>query len=77
MYTGTLDQAFNLVDSDGNGVIDANEIQGLLEQVYIATYGNGKKMQQERNNNNFFKSFGKTEELTKEHFIIRLTILFF
>lgn len=66
-----LDQAFDLVDSDGNGVIDKNEIMGLLEQVYIATYG--QQMQQERNN--FFKGFGKAEELTKEQFIIRLKAL--
>ena len=66
-----LDQAFDLVDSDGNGVIDANEIQSLLEQVYVATYG--QKMQQERNN--FFKGFGTAEELTKEQFIVRLKAL--
>ena len=67
-----LDDAFDVVDADGSGFIDSNEIVTLLEDVYVATYG--QQIQQERNN--FFKGFGKaSEELTKEQFISRLKSL--
>ena len=70
--TQELDNAFDQVDSDGNGVIDDDEILSLLEEVYVATYG--QQIQQERNN--FFKGFGKaTDKLTKQQFINRLKVL--
>ena len=67
-----LDDAFDAVDVDGSGLIDSYEIVTLLEDVYVATYG--QQIQQERNN--FFKGFGKaSEELTKEQFVLRLKSL--
>ena len=67
-----LDAAFDLVDDDGNGVLDEDEVLSLLESAYVATYG--EQIEQERNN--FFRGFGKSKsELTKEEFIMRLTAL--
>lgn len=71
-----LDRAFDLVDSDGNGRIDEGEVSTLLEQVYVATYG--QQIQKEMKN--FFKGFGKLQfgdnlGLTKEQFITRLKTL--
>ena len=74
-----MDRAFELVDSDGNGCIDEDEVSTLLENVYVATYG--QQIEQERNN--FFRGFGKSINrgndesasaagLTKEQFIARL-----
>eukprot|EP00977_Amphora_coffeiformis_P021286 scaffold9134_cov170-Amphora_coffeaeformis.AAC.10 len=34
-----IDAAFDRIDKDGNGVIDADEVQLLLESVYGETYG--------------------------------------
>ena len=34
-----LDRAFDLVDLDGNGSIDDEEILSLLEDVYVSTFG--------------------------------------
>ena len=77
-----MDRAFELVDSDGNGCIDEDEVSTLLENVYVATYG--QQIEQERNN--FFRGFGKSINrgndesasaagLTKEQFIARLKAL--
>ena len=67
-----LDAAFDLVDDDGNGVLDEDEVLSLLESAYVATYG--EQIEQERNN--FFRGFGKSKsELTKKEFIMRLTAL--
>ena len=71
-----LDRAFDLVDSDGNGRIDEGEVSTLLEQVYVATYG--QQIQKEMKN--FFKGFGKLQigdnlGLTKDQFITRLKTL--
>ena len=71
-----LDRAFDMVDSDGNGRIDEGEISTLLEQVYVATYG--QQIQKEMKN--FFKGFGKLQfgdnlGLTKDQFITRLKTL--
>ncbi|KAL9178623.1 hypothetical protein ACHAXT_001961 [Thalassiosira profunda] len=70
-----IDVAFRRVDQDGNGFIDGVEILTLLEDVYVATYG--QQIEQERNN--FFRGFGGSnradEGLTKEQFVSRLTAL--
>ena len=69
-----LDRAFELVDCDGNGSIDEEEILSLLEKVYIETYG--QQIEQERNN--FFKGFGQgssSDGLTKDQFVARLQSL--
>jgi Ca2+-binding EF-hand superfamily protein/endonuclease/exonuclease/phosphatase family metal-dependent hydrolase len=69
-----LDRAFDLVDRDGNGSIDEDEILTLLETVYVETFG--QQIDQERNN--FFKGFGQggsREGLTKEQFVTRLLAL--
>ena len=68
-----LDRAFDLVDLDGNGSIDEEEILSLLEDVYVSTFGG--QIEQERNN--FFKGFGKgsSDGLTKQEFITRLQAL--
>jgi mRNA deadenylase 3'-5' endonuclease subunit Ccr4 len=34
-----IEQAFESVDLDGNGIIDEDEVQQLLESVYVAMYG--------------------------------------
>eukprot|EP00579_Thalassiosira_antarctica_P031360 CAMPEP_0202033350 /NCGR_PEP_ID=MMETSP0905-20130828/66003_1 /ASSEMBLY_ACC=CAM_ASM_000554 /TAXON_ID=420261 /ORGANISM="Thalassiosira antarctica, Strain CCMP982" /LENGTH=648 /DNA_ID=CAMNT_0048597251 /DNA_START=240 /DNA_END=2186 /DNA_ORIENTATION=+ len=69
-----IDRAFEQVDHDGNGLIDRDEVESLLENVYVATYG--QKIEQERNN--FFRGFGGNPGdggLTKEQFIARLKAL--
>jgi len=68
-----IDQAFEQADNDGNGLIDRDEVQMLLESAYVATYG----QQIEQEHNNFFRGFGNREgsELTKEQFISRLKAL--
>lgn len=73
-----IDGAFDLVDHDGNGVIDQEEVWTLLESVYVATYG--QQIEQERNN--FFRGFGGSNNdqgddggLTKGQFITRLKSL--
>jgi len=69
-----MDRAFEQVDHDGNGLIDLDEVESLLENVYVATYG--QQIEQERNN--FFRGFGKnqgSEGLTKEQFTTRLKAL--
>ncbi len=76
-----LDRAFALVDGDGNGRIDEDEVSTLLENVYVATYG----QQIERERNNFFRGFGRNNNqgndeaerggLTKEQFVDRLKAL--
>ncbi|KAL7549368.1 hypothetical protein ACHAWF_012639 [Thalassiosira exigua] len=69
-----LEKAFELVDHDGNGSIDRDEIKSLLESAYVATYG--RQIEQERNN--FYHGFGKDRAvggLTKDQFIMRLKAL--
>lgn len=72
-----LNTAFDLVDHDGNGVIDSAEVQALLEGVYVATYG--QQIEQERNN--FFRGFGTKNRvgdgdgLTRGEFVARLRAL--
>ena len=86
-----LDLAFELVDDDGNGMLDSEEVQTLLERAYVETYG--AQIEQERNN--FFRGFGRSRSrsrssgqsnndddddddddgLTKEQFISRLKAL--
>jgi hypothetical protein len=68
-----LDRAFDLVDLDGNGSIDDEEILSLLEDVYVSTFGG--QIEQERNN--FFNGFGKgsSDGLTKDQFVARLQAL--
>ena len=34
-----VERAFGAIDVDGNGVIDEEEAQQLLEDVYVAGYG--------------------------------------
>ena len=67
-----LDRAFDMVDIDGNGSIDKNEILSLLEEVYVSTLG--QQIKKERNN--FFRGFGEERtSLTKDQFITRLQAL--
>ena len=69
-----MENAFDLVDHDGNGLIDQDEVSKLLENAYVATYG--QQIEQERNN--FFRGFGANkckDGLTKEQFTSRLKAL--
>ena len=72
-----MNRAFKLADHDGNGLIDRDEVLTLLENVYVATYG--QQIEQERNN--FFWGFGNKNQgdddggLTKEQFTTRLKAL--
>jgi hypothetical protein len=64
-------RAFESIDLDGNNLIDENEIQELLESVYMATYGRHPKEEEKMK---FFRGFGSSatdqtglsrEQLTK------------
>ena len=68
-----IDSAFDSLDLDGNDLIDGNEIQQLLETVYVNTYG---RQEIERERKRFFSDFnghrnkdGLTREQMKEKLI--------
>lgn len=72
-----IDDAFDSVDEDGNGIIDQDEVLVLLESAYLSTYG--AAIEQERNH--LFRGFGTKPKqntdngMTKEQFISRLKAL--
>ena len=71
-----MKQAFESIDLDGNNVIDENEIQSLLESVYLAIYGEQIKAQR----TNFFNGFQESRQvdqkgLPREQFIEKLSAL--
>uniref|UniRef100_A0A7S3QA10 EF-hand domain-containing protein n=1 Tax=Chaetoceros debilis TaxID=122233 RepID=A0A7S3QA10_9STRA len=70
-----MNRAFKLADHDGNGSIDRDEVLTLLENAYVATYG--QQIEQERRN--FFWGFDNKDQgdggLTKEQFTNRLKAL--
>lgn len=71
-----MEQAFESIDLDGNNHIDENEVQSLLESVYVATYGEKIRVEKEK----FFQGFRQTEEqdgkgLTREQFAMKIGAL--
>mmetsp|Transcript_21531 Transcript_21531/g.46820 ORF Transcript_21531/g.46820 Transcript_21531/m.46820 type:complete len:808 (-) Transcript_21531:543-2966(-) len=79
-----MEQSFNDIDLDGNGLLDEDEFQTLLENVYVAIYGE----EIEKQRTEFFVGFQKTgnngtsgtpdsdsNELTREQFTERLLAL--
>lgn len=67
-----IEQAFQSVDLDGNGVIDEDEVQQVLESVYVAMYGN----KIEADKSKFFSGFkSSTAGLSREQFADKLLAL--
>jgi Ca2+-binding EF-hand superfamily protein/endonuclease/exonuclease/phosphatase family metal-dependent hydrolase len=67
-----IEQAFESVDLDGNGIIDEDEVQHLLESVYVVIYG--KKIEAEKCK--FFSGFkNSTAGLSREQFADKLLAL--
>ena len=70
-----VQQAFESLDLDGNNLIDDNEVQMLLEQVFLATYGQNIEKQRDE----FFALFQSSpidkKGLSREQFAERLVAL--
>ena len=71
-----MNQAFESIDRDGNNVIDEDEVQSLLETVYLAIYGEQIKVQRA----SFFSGFRESRSvdekgLSREQFVEKLTAL--
>jgi endonuclease/exonuclease/phosphatase family metal-dependent hydrolase/Ca2+-binding EF-hand superfamily protein len=72
-----MEQAFERIDLDGNGLLDEQEFQTLLEDVYLTIFGE----EIEKQRTEFFAGFQKTgagadsSELTREQFTERLLAL--
>lgn len=72
-----MEEAFESIDLDGNGLLDEEEFQTLLETMYVTIYGE----EIERQRAKFFAGFQKkgegdfSKELTREQFTDRLLAL--
>jgi len=66
-----IDTAFDSIDLDGNNKIDEDEVQALLESVYVATYGR----QIEDARNEFFSNFRDDSTLSLDQFTEKLMSL--
>ena len=76
LSTAEMEDIFEKIDLDGNGLLDEDEFQQLLETAYVAIYGG----EIEKKRVEFFKAFKKDDEsdikeLTKEQFTERLLAL--
>jgi len=76
LSTAEMEDIFERIDLDGNGLLDEDEFQQLLETAYVAIYGGDIKKKRVE----FFKAFKKDDErdikeLTKEQFTERLLAL--
>ena len=70
-----IDRAFEAIDLDGNDLIDEDEVQKLLESVYVAAYG----PQIEAERNKFFNGFqdgkGTAVSMSREQLTKKLMVL--
>ena len=66
-----VERAFRAIDIDGNGAIDKEEAQQLLEDVYVGAYGR----QIETQRNKFFGGFSGDRGMSREKLAANLAVL--